>query len=49
VQSLPWKTLYAQASAFLKHAMRSEDELMEFTAAQIKGLSLAYTFLTVKK
>ncbi|MEK0421376.1 MAG: hypothetical protein RLZZ161_1227 [Bacteroidota bacterium] len=49
VQSLPWKTLYAQASAFLKHAMRSEDELMEFTENQIRGLELAYTFLTVKK
>ena len=49
VQRLPLKTLYAQASAFLKHAMRSEDELMEFTENQIKGLELAYTFLTIKK
>jgi len=49
VQSLPWKTLYAQASAFLKHAMCSEDELMKFTEKQIRGLELAYTFLTVKK
>lgn len=49
VQSLPWKTLYAQASAFLKHAIRSEDELMKFTENQIRGLELAYTFLTVKK
>jgi isopentenyl-diphosphate delta-isomerase len=49
VQRLPWKSLYAQASAFLKHAMRSEDELMEFTENQIRGLELAYTFLTVKK
>ena len=49
VQSIPWKSMYAQASAFLKHAMRSEDELMEFAENQIKGLELAYTFLTVKK
>lgn len=49
VQSIPWKTMYAQASAFLKYAMQGEKELMAFTSAQIKGLELAYTFLSLKK
>lgn len=49
VQSIPWKTMYAQASAFLKYAMMGEKELMDFTASQIRGLELAYTFLSLKK
>ncbi|MBL7813179.1 MAG: type 2 isopentenyl-diphosphate Delta-isomerase [Bacteroidetes bacterium] len=49
LRGIPWKTMYAQASAFLKYAMLGEKEVMEFTAAQIKGLELAYTFLTLKK
>lgn len=49
LRSIPWKTMYAQASAFLKYAMKGEKELMEFTASQIKGLELAYTYLTLKK
>lgn len=49
IRSIPWKTLYAQASVFLKYALQGEAELMKFTEAQIRGLELAQTFLKVKK
>lgn len=49
IRSIPWKTLYAQASVFLKYALLGEAELMKFTESQIRGLELAQTFLTVKK
>lgn len=49
VKRIPWKAMYAQASAFLKYAIKGEKELMEFTESQIKGLELAYTFLSIRK
>jgi len=49
IRSIPWKSLYAQASAFLKYALKGEAELMKFTESQIRGLELAQTFLKVKK
>lgn len=41
-------SIYGQASAFLKHAQQSEKALHEFVKDQIKGLELAYNYLTVK-
>ncbi|MBP7821746.1 MAG: isopentenyl-diphosphate delta-isomerase [Saprospiraceae bacterium] len=40
--------IYGQASGFLKHAKESYDELHTYVADQIKGLSLANSFLRVK-
>jgi hypothetical protein len=42
-------SLYAQASPFLKYALEGEDALNQFVEAQIKGLALAYTYLTLKE
>lgn len=40
--------VYGQASAFLKHAMRSQKELDNYTEMQIKGLQMAENFLKVR-
>lgn len=49
VQRIPAKTIYAQASAFLKHAMISEESLFQYTENQIKGLAMCYTYLSIRK
>lgn len=41
-------SLYAQASPFLKYALEGENALHQFVSAQVKGLQLAYAFLTLK-
>lgn len=48
ISKLQWKSMYAQASAFLKYALKGEQELLEYTEAQIKGLALASSYLKVK-
>lgn len=40
--------IYGQASAFLKHAMESYDQLHKFVETQVEGLSMAQTYLRVK-
>ena len=40
--------IYGQASTFLKYAKESYEALDEFLAYQIKGLELAYAYLTIK-
>lgn len=49
IQRIPAKTIYAQASAFLKYAIESEEALMKYTENQIKGLAMAYTYLSLRK
>lgn len=41
-------TIYGQASGFLKYAMESYEILQNYVSLQIKGLSLAKAYLTVK-
>lgn len=41
--------VYGQASAFLRHARGSYDELAAFVQTQVEGLELAKSFLTVRK
>ena len=40
--------VYGQASAFLKHARGSYEELHDFVAAQVQGLEIAKAYLKVK-
>ncbi len=42
------KAIYGQASAFLKHAASSYEELEYYIEKQLQGLALAKAFLTVK-
>lgn len=41
-------SIYGQASAFLKHARGSYDDLAEYVSAQVQGLELAKAFLKIK-
>ena len=41
--------IYGQASGFLKYAMESYEILQEYVTAQINGLSVAKSFLKIKK
>lgn len=49
LQKLTMPALYAQASPFLKYALEGEKALQQFVEAQIKGLALSYTYLTLKE
>lgn len=49
LQKLQMPAMYAQASPFLKYALEGEAALLQFVEAQIKGLALAYTYLTLKE
>lgn len=42
-------SVYGQASSFLKHAMGNYEELQKHVYAQVEGLRLAHTLLTVRK
>ena len=46
---LQHKAVYGQASAFLKHARGSYEELRKFVQAQLEGLAIANAYLTVRK
>lgn len=41
--------LYGMASTFLKHARGEYEDLREFVHSQIKGLEMAYTYLTLRE
>jgi isopentenyl-diphosphate delta-isomerase len=41
--------LYGMASSFLKHAMEEYEPLRTFVQAQIKGLEMAYAYLTIRE
>ncbi len=47
-QSIDANAVYGQASAFLKHARGSYDELEEYVELQLKGYQLAKTYLTLR-
>jgi isopentenyl-diphosphate delta-isomerase len=49
LEKLQMPSLYAQASPFLKYALEGEDALNQFVEAQVKGLALAYNYLTLKE
>lgn len=40
--------IYGQASAFLKHAQGTYQELYDYISSQVKGLALAHAFLKVR-
>ena len=42
------KAIYGQASAFLKNAVESYDDLRNYAMAQIRGLQLAKTYLKIR-
>ncbi|MFO7669874.1 MAG: hypothetical protein R6W31_09470 [Bacteroidales bacterium] len=44
--SLP--AIYGMASGFLKHAQGDYDQLREFVHAQVQGLEMAYTYLSIR-
>ncbi len=45
--SLP--AIYGMASGFLKHAQGDYDQLREFVHAQVKGLEMAYSYLSIRE
>lgn len=48
MRKIKMPAIYGQASAFLSFAGKSFEELHRFVEAQVKGLQMAYSFLTVK-
>lgn len=48
-EKLQLTSVYGQASAFLKHATGSYDELKKYVTAQIDGLRVAKAMLTIRK
>lgn len=49
IQSAAMPAVYGQASSFLQHAMGDYKALQAYTQAQIRGLELAFAFLSVKE
>jgi isopentenyl-diphosphate delta-isomerase len=49
VRRIPYKALYGQASAFLRHALKGENALLKFTETQVRGLEMAYNYLSPKE
>lgn len=49
MEKLGLPSVYGQASGLLKHAMGEYEELQAFFVAQCEGLSIAHSFLRVKK
>jgi isopentenyl-diphosphate delta-isomerase len=49
LRKIPMSAMYAQASAFLKPALESEEKLFAFVESQLEGLRLAYTYLNLRK
>ncbi len=47
--SLRYHSVYGQASAFLKHARGSYEELQSYVEAQLEGLAIANAYLTLRK
>jgi isopentenyl-diphosphate delta-isomerase len=48
INQLQTNCVYGQASAFLKHARGSYEELYDYVNAQVEGLELANAFLKVR-
>jgi len=49
INKLALPSIYGQASAFLKHARGDYEDLHEYVASQIQGLTLANAFLKVRE
>jgi isopentenyl-diphosphate delta-isomerase len=49
MKSLQTKSIFGQASGFLRHAKEGYDELHHYVSHQVKGLNLAKSYLTIKK
>lgn len=49
IQKLQTSSIYGQASAFLRHARGSYEDLYHYVDAQVQGLELAHAFLRLKK
>ncbi|HMQ86434.1 MAG TPA: isopentenyl-diphosphate delta-isomerase [Flavilitoribacter sp.] len=49
VQKSSLTAIYGQASGFLKHARGDYQDLFRYTESVVKGLEMAYAFLSVKK
>lgn len=48
LQKSPLPTVYGQASGFLKHAQGDYAALQKFVAEQVRGLELAFAFLSLR-
>ncbi len=48
INKLEFDCIYGQASAFLRHARGTYEDLQAYVAAQVRGLELANAFLSVK-
>jgi isopentenyl-diphosphate Delta-isomerase len=49
MKRLKTTSIFGQASGFLRHAKEGYDELHQYVSYQVNGLSLANSFLTIKK
>ena len=49
IQKSTLPAIYGMASAFLKHAQGDYDQLREFVDSQVKGLEMAYTYLSIRQ
>ncbi len=47
IQKSPLPAIYGMASGFLEHARGDYQQLRDFVHAQIKGLEMAYAYLTI--
>ena len=48
-ESCAANSIYGQASSFLRHALKSYENLRSFFEAQMEGLAMAHTYLSIKK
>jgi isopentenyl-diphosphate Delta-isomerase len=48
IQKSPLPAIYGMASGFLEHARGDYQQLRDFVHAQIKGLEMAYAYLTIR-
>lgn len=49
IQKSPLPAIYGMASGFLEHARGDYQQLREFVHAQVKGLEMAYAYLTIRE
>lgn len=49
IQKSRLPSLYGMASGFLRHAQGDYDQLRDFVHAQVKGLEMAYNYLTIRQ
>ena len=49
IRKSPIPAVYGQASMFLRYAREDYDTLRDFTLQQIRGLEIAYAYLTLRQ